>query len=52
MQSLENGLVQLENGIRNFTYLDQASNVHRQLRFMAGIWTIEQTLLYIERGSP
>ena len=39
MQSWENGLVWLENGIRNFTCLNQASNVHQQLRFMAGIWT-------------
>ena len=39
MQSRENGLVWLENGIRNFTCLNQASNVHQQLRFMAGIWT-------------
>ena len=36
MQSRENGLVWLENGIRNFTRLDLASNVHQQLRFMAG----------------
>ena len=39
MQSRKNGLVWLENGIRNFTCLNQASNVHPQLRFMAGIWT-------------
>lgn len=39
MQSRENGLVWLENGICNFTCLNQASNVHQQLRFMAGIWT-------------
>ena len=39
MQRRENGLVWLENGIRNFTCLNQASNVHQQLRFMAGIWT-------------
>ena len=39
MQSRENGLVWLENGIRNFTCLNQASNVHQHLRFMAGIWT-------------
>ena len=38
MQSRENGLVWLENGICNFTCLNQASNVHQQLRFMAGIW--------------
>ena len=36
MQSRENGLVWSESDIRNFTYLDQASNVHQQLRFMAG----------------
>ena len=34
MQSRENGLVWLENGIRNFTCLNQASNVHQQLRFL------------------
>ena len=39
MQSRENGLVWLENGIRNFTCLNQASNVHQQPWFMAGIWT-------------
>ena len=50
MQRRENGLVWLETGIRNFTCLDLASNVHQQLRFMAGIWTIEQTPPYIERG--
>ena len=36
MQSQENGPIGLESGIRNFTYLDRASNVHQQLRFMAG----------------
>ena len=36
MQSLENGLVQLESVIHNLTCLDRASNVHQQLRFMAG----------------
>ena len=50
MQSLENGLVQLESVIHNLTCLDRASNVHQQLRFMAGIWTNEQTPPYIERG--
>ena len=51
MQSRENGLVWLENGIRNFTCLNQASNVHQQLRFMAGIWTIEQTPPYYIAGT-
>ena len=41
MQSRENGRVRAQNGSYNLVCLDQASNVHQQLRFMAGIWTIE-----------
>ena len=47
------GWVRAQNGSCNPTCSDQASNVHQQLRFMAGILTTEQTLLYIvyiERG--
>ena len=46
MQSQENGQVRAQNGSCNLACSDQASNVHQQLRFMAGIWTIEQTLPY------
>ena len=50
MQSRENGRVRAQHGSCNLACSDQASNVHQQLRFMAGIWTIEQTPPYIERG--
>ena len=46
----ENGRVRAQNGSYDLACSDQASNVHPQLRFMAGIWTIEQTPPYIERG--
>ena len=39
MQSRENGRVQTQNGSYNLACLAQTSNVHQQLRFMAGIWT-------------
>ena len=37
----ENGRVRVQNDNYDITCSDQASNVHQQLRFMAGIWTIE-----------
>ena len=43
MQSRKNGRVRAQNSSWNLACLDQASNVHSQLWFMAGIWTIEQT---------
>ena len=43
MQSRETGRVRAQNSSWNLACLDQASNVHSQLWFMAGIWTIEQT---------
>lgn len=39
MQSRENGRVRTQNGSCNLACLAQTSNVHQQLRFMAGIWT-------------
>ena len=33
-----NSRVRAQNGSGNLACLDQASNVHQQLRFMAGIW--------------
>ena len=39
MQSRKNGWVRARYGSYDITCLDQASNVHQQLRFMAGIWT-------------
>lgn len=39
MQSRENGRVRTQNGSYNLACLAQTSNVHQQLRFMAGIWT-------------
>ena len=39
MQSREIGRVRAQNGSCNLACLDHASNVHQQLRFMAGIWT-------------
>ena len=39
MQSRENGRVRAQNGSCNLACLAQTSNVHQQLRFMAGIWT-------------
>ena len=39
MQSRETGRVRARYGSYDITCLDQASNVHQQLRFMAGIWT-------------
>ena len=36
MQSRENGRVRARYGSYDITCLDQASNVHQQLRFMAG----------------
>lgn len=39
MQSRENGRVQARYGSYNLACLAQTSNVHQQLRFMAGIWT-------------
>ena len=41
MQSRENGRVRAQNGSYDIICLNQASNVHQQLRFMAGIWTTE-----------
>ena len=41
MQSRETGQVRAWNGSYDIICLDQASNVHSQLWFMAGIWTIE-----------
>ena len=51
MQSRENGRVRAQNGSCNLACSDQASNVHQQLRFMAGIWTIEQTPPYYIAGT-
>ncbi len=39
MQSREIGRVRAQNGSCNLACSDRASNVHPQLRFMAGIWT-------------
>lgn len=39
MQSRENGRVRTQNGSCNLACLAQTSNVHQQLRFLAGIWT-------------
>ena len=39
MQSREDGRVRARYGSYNHACLDQASNVHPQLRSMAGIWT-------------
>ena len=39
MQSRETGLVRAQNSSYELACLDQASNVHPQLRSMAGIWT-------------
>ena len=39
MQSRENGRVRTRYGSYDIICLGQASNVHQQLRFMAGIWT-------------
>ena len=39
MQSREIGRVRAQNGSCNLACSDRASNVHQQLRFMAGIWT-------------
>lgn len=39
MQSRETGQVRAQNSSWNLACLDQASNVHSQLWFMAGIWT-------------
>ena len=39
IQSRENGRVRAQNGSCNLACLAQTSNVHQQLRFMAGIWT-------------
>ena len=51
MQSRENGRVRTQNGSYNLACLAQTSNVHQQLRFMAGIWTIEQTPPYYIAGT-
>ena len=39
MQSRETGRVRAQNGSCNLACSDRASNVHPQLRFIAGIWT-------------
>ncbi len=39
MQSRENSRVRARYGSGNLACSDQVSNVHQQLRFMAGIWT-------------
>ena len=51
MQSRETGRVRAQNSNYDIAGLDQASNVHQQLRFMAGIWTIEQTPSYYIAGT-
>ena len=48
VQCRKNGRVRAQNGSCNLAYSDPASNVQQQLRFLAGIWTTEQTPPYTD----